>query len=151
MDEEKDLNFFINEAYRTGMSPAHVQNMMQTFGASQEDSDAAFKRLSEISPAFKSPAPEVQRIPGQENAAAVFSEDDGWWEKMVKSFAQGSDMAQEAETMSSIVNQGFFGYEVDDQETKQFMEAMASVESADMTPEFERFMELYEEKRADDN
>lgn len=150
MNEEKDLNFFINEAYRTGMSPAHVQNMMQTFGASQEDTDLAFKRLAEISPVFRTPAPQIERIPGQENAVAVFSEDDSWWEKMVKSFAQGTDMGKQAETMSSIVNQGFFGFDVDEEEAKQFMDAMNKVQSADMSPEFKKFMEIYEQKRADD-
>ena len=143
--EEKDLNYFINRA--SGLNQVDADNYFQTRGVQGEDYSFAMNTLAEKNPDFFGKKQKV-KAPLINNANAVFSEDDNWWDKIAGSFYQGIDVSKENKRMSSLVNEGAIGMEADDEETRAFAESLDSVNSMEMTPELQRYNELLAEKEA---
>lgn len=143
--EEKDLNYFINRA--SGLNQVDADNYFQTRGVQGEDYSFAMNTLAEKNPDFFGKKQKV-KAPLINNANAVFSDDDNWWDKIAGSFAQGIDVSKENKRMSSLVNEGALGMEADDEEVRAFAESIDSVNSMELTPELQRYNELLAEKEA---
>lgn len=139
--EEKDLNFFINQASQ--LNQIDADNYLRAKGISGDDYTAAMTRVRDLNPSFYQPLPYV------EQANAVFKEDKGFWASLWDAGIQGEDAQEKFEEMSGIVAQGFAGAEVDDQEVREFMEAQASSQSAPKSAEYERYEERYAQRLKD--
>ena len=136
--EEKDLNFFINQASQ--LNQIDADNYLRVKGVSGDDYTKAMSSVRDMNDSFYQPAPYV------EQANAVFKEDQGFWGSLWDIALQGKEAQKKYEEMSGIVAQGFAGAEVDAQEVREFMDLNAAAQGQSMTPELERFNERYEER-----
>ena len=136
--EEKDLNFFINQASQ--LNEIDADNYLRAKGVSGEDYTSAMTRVRDLNPSF------YQSVPYVEQANAVFKEDQGFWGSLWDIGLQGKEAQKKFEEMSGIVGQGFVGEEVDAQEVREFMDLNAAAQGQSMTPELERFNERYAER-----
>ena len=131
--EEKDLNFFINQASQ--LNEIDADNYLRAKGVSGEDYTSAMTRVRALNPSF------YQSVPYVEQANAVFKEDQGFWGSLWDIALQGKEAQKKFEEMTGIVGQGFVGEEVDAQEVREFMDLNAAAQGQAMTPELERFNE----------